>query len=55
LLGLALTRYVLRLPPLSEMSHAEVQEWMAPVLRYYLTGRPVDAGADRVDELAELG
>jgi AcrR family transcriptional regulator len=45
LLGLALARYVLRVPPLAALDPAEVQEWVAPVLRYYLTGKPGRWGA----------
>jgi AcrR family transcriptional regulator len=37
ILGLALVRYVLRLPPIARMSHDEVVSWLAPTLRRYLT------------------
>jgi AcrR family transcriptional regulator len=40
MLGLALTRYVLELPPVVAMSADEVAAWLAPVLQHYLTGRP---------------
>lgn len=38
ILGLALSRYVLRVPPLVAMSHDELRAWIAPVLTHYLTG-----------------
>ncbi|MEV0171890.1 TetR family transcriptional regulator [Streptomyces sp. NPDC050803] len=37
LLGLALTRYVLRLPPAVALSGEEVVAWMAPTVQRYLT------------------
>jgi AcrR family transcriptional regulator len=37
-LGLALCRYVLRLPPLVAMERAEVIEWLGPTFQRYLTG-----------------
>ena len=40
MLGLALCRYVLRLPPVVEMSHAELQDWLGPTVQRYL--RPPD-------------
>lgn len=40
MLGLALTRYVLRLPPVVAMTADEVATWIAPVIQHYLTGRP---------------
>ncbi|WP_330457871.1 TetR family transcriptional regulator [Streptomyces sp. NBC_00820] len=36
-LGLALTRYVLRLPPAVALSHQEVVAWVGPVVQRYLT------------------
>jgi AcrR family transcriptional regulator len=36
ILGLALSRYVLKTPPLVAMSQEEVVAWIAPVLRRYL-------------------
>jgi AcrR family transcriptional regulator len=36
-LGLALTRYIIRTPPLAEMSPAELLTWLAPVIEHYLT------------------
>jgi AcrR family transcriptional regulator len=41
LFGLALCRYVLRLPPLVELSREEIVARVAPVLRYHLSGRAV--------------
>ena len=38
MLGLALTRYVLRLPPIATMSRAELIGWVGPTLQRYLTG-----------------
>ena len=38
MLGLALTRYVLRIPPVAAMSHAELVRWVGPTLQRYLTG-----------------
>lgn len=37
-LGVALTRYVLRLPPVVAMTPAELVEWVAPTLQRYLVG-----------------
>jgi AcrR family transcriptional regulator len=39
-LGLALTRYVLRLPPVVAMDRATVVAWLGPTLQRYLTGHP---------------
>lgn len=36
ILGLALSRYVLRLPPLVAMSREDATRWIAPVLQHYL-------------------
>ncbi|MGK5684108.1 TetR family transcriptional regulator [Actinoplanes sp. URMC 104] len=36
ILGLALCRYVLRLPPVAAMERAEVIAWTAPAVRHYL-------------------
>jgi AcrR family transcriptional regulator len=38
MLGLALCRYVLRLPPVVAMSHDEVVAWLGPTIQRYLTG-----------------
>jgi AcrR family transcriptional regulator len=40
MLGLALCRYVLRLPPVTAMSRAEVVSWLGPTVQRYLDGRP---------------
>ncbi|WP_435191429.1 TetR family transcriptional regulator [Streptomyces sp. bgisy126] len=37
LLGLALTRYVLRMPPAVELTRAEIVAWLAPTIQRYLT------------------
>ena len=37
-LGLALCRYVLRLPPVVAMSHDEVVAWLGPSVQRYLNG-----------------
>jgi AcrR family transcriptional regulator len=39
MLGLALCRYVLRLPPIVAMPSDEVVSWIGPTLQRYLTGR----------------
>ena len=36
MLGLALCRYVLRLPPVLEMSHDEVVSWLGPTVQRYI-------------------
>lgn len=36
MLGLAVCRYVLRLPPVVEMSHEEIVEWLGPTVQRYL-------------------
>lgn len=36
-LGLALTRYVLRLPPVVAMDHQTIVAWLGPTLQRYLT------------------
>ena len=38
MLGLVLTRYVLKLPPVVAMSADELGGWIAPVVQHYLTG-----------------
>jgi hypothetical protein len=38
MLGVALTRYVLRLPPVATMSRDELVRWVGPTLQRYLTG-----------------
>lgn len=37
MLGLALCRYVLKLPPIATMSRADVIAWLAPTIQRYLT------------------
>ncbi|MGW2423912.1 TetR/AcrR family transcriptional regulator [Streptomyces sp. NPDC001709] len=37
LLGLALTRYVLRIPPARELTREELLAWLAPTVQRYLT------------------
>ncbi|MEU0285751.1 TetR family transcriptional regulator [Streptomyces sp. NPDC006147] len=37
LLGLALTRYVLRFPPAAELHPEEITAWLAPTVQHYLT------------------
>ncbi|GAB3160041.1 TetR family transcriptional regulator [Amycolatopsis stemonae] len=37
ILGLALSRYVLKVPPLADMGRDELTAWVAPVIRHYLT------------------
>lgn len=37
-LGLAMARYVLRIPALAGMADAELVEWLRPVFAHYLTG-----------------
>ncbi|MFC3503532.1 TetR family transcriptional regulator [Micromonospora krabiensis] len=39
-LGLAFTRYIVRLPPVVDMTPDELVAWLAPTLQRYLTGRP---------------
>jgi hypothetical protein len=39
MLGLALSRYVLRLPPITAMPGDEVADWVGPTIQRYLTGR----------------
>ncbi|MFC4588792.1 TetR/AcrR family transcriptional regulator [Sphaerisporangium corydalis] len=39
-LGMALCRYVLRLPPVVAMTRAEIAEWLGPTLQRYLLGPP---------------
>lgn len=38
ILGLALTRYIVRLPPVADMDPAELVAWAAPTVQRYLTG-----------------
>ncbi|MBP2336188.1 AcrR family transcriptional regulator [Saccharothrix coeruleofusca] len=43
MLGLVLSRYVLGVPPLVEMDRERLRDWIAPVLRHYLTAEPPSA------------
>jgi hypothetical protein len=38
ILGLALCRFVLRLPPVAEMSRDDVVNWLGPTIQRYLAG-----------------
>ncbi|MFG2056377.1 TetR family transcriptional regulator [Micromonospora sp. NPDC048930] len=38
ILGLALTRYIVRLPPVVELDRAELTAWVGPTVQRYLTG-----------------
>ena len=38
MLGLAMCRYVLRLPPIVEMSREEIVDWLGPTVQRYLDG-----------------
>jgi AcrR family transcriptional regulator len=40
MLGLALCRYVLALPPVAALTPPEVANWLAPSVQHYLTGAP---------------
>src|SRR6266511_2471952 len=40
MLGMALCRYVLRLPPVVALDRAAVIRWLAPAIQRYLTGSP---------------
>jgi AcrR family transcriptional regulator len=42
-LGVALCRYVLELPPMVQLSAEELATRLAPVLQHYLTGAPLDS------------
>jgi AcrR family transcriptional regulator len=44
-LGLALTRYVLRLPPVAGMPRGELVGWVGPTLQRYFTGEEPVPGA----------
>ena len=43
LVGLAVARYAVRLPPLTAADTEELVSAIAPVLQYYLTGQPISA------------
>ncbi|MBM0231008.1 TetR family transcriptional regulator [Micromonospora sp. STR1_7] len=40
ILGLAFTRYIVRLPPMVDVEPEELVSWIGPTLQRYLTGRP---------------
>ena len=40
MLGMALSRYVLRLPPVVALTEAQIVGWLGPTVQRYLTGRP---------------
>lgn len=40
MLGLALCRYVLRLPPVVDLDHDGLVRWLAPVVQHYLIDTP---------------
>jgi AcrR family transcriptional regulator len=40
MLGVGLTRYVLRLPPMAAMTREELIAWVGPTLQRYFTGSP---------------
>jgi AcrR family transcriptional regulator len=42
ILGMALCRYVLRMPPVVGLSHAEVIRWLGPTVQRYITGAAGD-------------
>ncbi|MEV6366138.1 TetR/AcrR family transcriptional regulator [Micromonospora sp. WP24] len=39
-LGIAFTRYIVKLPPMVAMAPEELVAWVAPTLQHYLTGLP---------------
>ncbi|MEV7329939.1 TetR family transcriptional regulator [Micromonospora sp. NPDC093244] len=40
ILGLAFTRYIVRLPPMVDATPEDLVSWIGPTLQRYLTGRP---------------
>lgn len=52
MLGLALTRYVLELPPVVALTPATLAAWLSPVLQHYLTGKvsPPEKGSEADNE-----
>jgi hypothetical protein len=36
MLGMALCRYVLRIPPIVDMARAELADWLGPTLQRYV-------------------
>ncbi|MCV7031691.1 TetR/AcrR family transcriptional regulator [Mycobacterium sherrisii] len=45
ILGMALCRFVLRLPPVVQMSNDEVVEWLGPTIQRYLAAPEADVAA----------
>ncbi|MFE3456387.1 TetR family transcriptional regulator [Nocardiopsis aegyptia] len=45
MLGVALCRYVLRMPPVSAMDTGEIVAWLGPTLQRYLVDQPSPSGA----------
>ncbi|MFE0177782.1 TetR family transcriptional regulator [Streptomyces sp. NPDC059002] len=43
-LGLALTRYVLRFPPSTALTRQEITDWLAPTIQRYLTAERPEHG-----------
>nr|WP_314172179.1 TetR family transcriptional regulator [Streptomyces sp. DSM 40971] len=39
ILGMAVSRYVLKLPPAAELTHDEIVGWLGPTVQRYLTAR----------------
>ncbi len=44
ILGVALTRYLLRLPPVANLDREALIAWLTPVLHYHLTGQAPGTG-----------
>jgi hypothetical protein len=44
MMGVALLRYVIKLPPLAEADDEEIVALLAPVAQYYLEGRETVGG-----------
>jgi hypothetical protein len=40
MMGLALTRYILKLPAVVTMTHDELVAWLSPAVQHLLTGQP---------------
>jgi AcrR family transcriptional regulator len=47
MLGFAVCRYVLRLPPVIDLDHADAVAWLAPTIQRYLTAAKSDAPGNR--------
>ncbi len=50
MLGLGLCRYILQLPPLAALSHADVVAWISPTVERYLFEHPLSAGEEPRDK-----